>query len=184
MPGRFEDYGADSEVCDIMERIVDRFPLLFEGFETDGIRFIRTKANKMNGGKPLKLRNVNYPLEVFVGKPYVVEVFDAVWVKLGAKQKNLAVFHIMCGIPVGGFEPTSKYYAKKVRPDYELYEYEFAASGGVPNWMLNDSARDPMDIEPNEIAVRSDDEDDEDEDPIDDDDIQRIPLTAEDVGNL
>jgi hypothetical protein len=50
----------------------------------------------------------------------------------------------MCAVPDGGFSTDSKNYWKKLKPDIEMYLREFAASGGVPNWMENPDAADPM----------------------------------------
>jgi hypothetical protein len=60
------------------------------------------------------------------------------------KQKNLAVFHIMCAIPEDGFTESANHYGKKIKPEISMYMREFAASGGVPNWMENPAAVDPM----------------------------------------
>jgi hypothetical protein len=148
---RFTDYRSDSEVSDIMEGFVDKFPEVFDGFDVDGIRFIVTQKKK-NPKEPVKLRAMTYPNEVFVGKPYIVEVFEDSWNKLNGKKKNLMVFRTMCAIPPNGFDPESKYYAKKVKPQIVMYDLEFAAAGGVPNWMENDLAVDPMETTKEEMA--------------------------------
>ena len=100
---------------------------------------------------------------------YFVEVMDDTWRDLSQKQKNLAVFHIMCSIPQGGFDPESKKYAGKRKPDYEIYAEEYAVSGGVPNWLENDvESRDPVDVANGMM----------------DDDIERVPVTKEDVAAI
>lgn len=147
---RFMDYYSDGEVKDIMEKFIERFPGMFEGFDVKHIGFVATKKKK--SFKPIKLRTVSYPLEVFVCKPYIVETFDAQWVKLDQKKKNLAVFHIMCAIPDGGFDPNSKHYGKKVKPEIEMYLREYAAAGGIPNWLENPAAVDPMERTEDEMA--------------------------------
>ena len=40
---------------------------------------------------------------------------------------------------------------------------EFAASGGVPDWMLNPDARDPMDIDEDDLLDEDYEEDEEDD---------------------
>ena len=142
MGGRFSDYHSDGEIKDIMERFIKRFPGMFEGFNVDKMFFITTKKKKSR--KPVKLRSLSYPVEVFAGRPYIVEAFETVWKSLDQKKKNLAVFHIMCSIPDGGFSEDSKNYGKKLKPEIEMYLREFAAAGGVPNWMENPDASDPM----------------------------------------
>lgn len=152
---RFEDFTSDAEVQDIMERIVDKFPAVFDSFDTSGIHFIRTETTKEKKGPAVKLRSVTYPMEVFVGKPYIVETFSKNWEKLNSKQRNLAVFHVMCAIPIGGFDPESNKYAKKSKPDYEMYRLEFAVAGGIPDWQENDAANDPLDIGQDEVLEDS-----------------------------
>ncbi len=147
---RFTDFYSDGEVKDIMERIVERFPDMFKGFDTESISFLTTKKKK--SARPIRLLTVGYPMEALVNKPYVVEAFEARWLKLNPKQKNLAVFHIMCAIPEGGFTPGSNHYAKKVKPEITMYLREFAASGGVPNWMENPAAVDPMETTTEKMA--------------------------------
>jgi hypothetical protein len=149
---KFVDYYSDGEVRDIMESIANRFPTMFEGFDADGINFVTTKKKKSH--KPLKLRTIGYPMQVFIGKPYIVECFDTKWKTLDQKRKNLAVFHIMCGIPEGGFDEQSKHYGKKVKPEIEMYLMEYAAAGGVPNWMDNPEASDPMEQTPDDVSKK------------------------------
>jgi len=185
---RFEDYKSDSEVHDIMEKFVEKFPTVFDGFDVDGMHFIMTQKKKTQG-PALKVRPVGYPMEVFVGKPYIVEIFEESWKGMSPKRKNLAVFHIMCAIPEGGLDPLSKYYAKKVKPDIVMYRLEYAASGGVPNWMENDLASDPMDVEPEDVASVLTSQTIEDDDPIPDEPTgpgnqSKHPVTAEHVASV
>jgi len=180
MPARFEDYRSDPEVRDIMERYVKKFPLVFDGFDVDAIGFIVTQKKEPGDKKPIKLHPCRYPAEVFIGKTYIVEVFDKKWSEMNTKQKNLAVFHTMCAIPVGGFDPGSKDYAKKCKPDIVMYRNEFAASGGVPFWMEDDSARDPMEAPKEEIVVKTD-KDDEDPIPAK---PGKQPVTMKDIADI
>lgn len=139
---RFTDFYSDGEVKDIMERFMERFPTMFEGFDVDSIGFVTTKKKK--SAKAIRLVPVAYPMEAFINKPYIVETYEARWHSMTPKQKNLAVFHVMCAIPDGGFTATAKHYGKKVKAEIVMYMREFAASGGVPNWMENPAAVDPM----------------------------------------
>jgi hypothetical protein len=148
---KFTDWESGKEVQDIMEKFLEKFPDIFSGFRTDGIHFIKTKKKKAN--RPINLRTVGYPFDVFVGKPYIVEVFAKWWDTMNQKQRNLAVFHIMCAVPDGGFDDQSKHYAKKLKPEIEMYTLEFAATGGVPNWMDNPSAVDPMNSTADQVAL-------------------------------
>jgi hypothetical protein len=157
---RFEDYRTEPEVRDIVEQYVKRFPTIFEGFKVDDIFFIMTEKKKLRGKFPIKVKSVTYPHYVYGGYTYVFETYETKWEKFTQKKKNLAVFHAMCAIPVGGFDPQGSYYGKLVKPDYEVYALEYAASGGIPDWYENDdSARDPMEIEPEEAKTMVGDED-------------------------
>ena len=147
---RYSDYCSDGQVKDIMEQFLGHFPEMFEGFDVEAICFITTKKKKSH--RPIKLRSVGYPFEAFLGKPYIVEMFDKKWATLDQKKKNLAVFHTMCAIPQGGFDNTSKQYAKRIKPEIEMFLREFAASGGVPNWMENPLAKDPMERTEEDMA--------------------------------
>jgi hypothetical protein len=150
--GRYNDFKRDVEVQNIMEEFVEKFPEMFEGFDPQGLHVIHTQKKKR--GELIKLRTQGYPQEAFVGKPYIVEVLDMVWSTLDIKRKRLAVFHTMCSIPQGGFDPDCKFYAKKAKPDIQMFTLEFAACGGVPNWMENPSAMDPLEATKEEMADR------------------------------
>jgi hypothetical protein len=184
---RFTDYYSDPEVKLIMEKFINKYPSIFEGFNVDQMNVVYTKGKKAK--KPIRVIPVRYPYDVYVNKPYIVEVFETWWAKLSQVQKNLAVFHVMCAIPKGGFDEQSSHYAKKAKPDIEMYLTEFVASGGIPNWLENPSASDPMELEDEEMedvvssspsAVK---EDDADEQAIPDE-VVRVPLTLNDVAQV
>jgi len=164
---KFEDFSVSRDVGDIMERLVEAFPRVFSGFNVDDIGFVFTKKKEYR--RALRLHTVGYPRGVFCHKVYIVEAFQKVWDTLSPKQRNLAVFHIMCAIPDGGFDPQSSNYGKKKRPDYELYRAEFAVSGGIPDWQENEAARDPMEVaEENKREAG---------------DVERSPVTADNVAD-
>jgi hypothetical protein len=197
---KFTDYYSDPEVKSIMERFIEHFPGMFEGFNVDNIQVVFTKKKKAR--RPIRLIPVRYPQDVFIGKPYIIEVFESWWEKMTPKQKNLAIFHVMCAVPEGGFDEQSSHYAKKVRPDVEMYLREYCAAGGVPNWLENDAAKDPMEQEPKEVAIavslmypkeegEKDIKGDTDDDAIPDPakvskpkKVARIPVTKEAIANV
>jgi hypothetical protein len=200
---KFTDYYSDPEVKSIMERFIEHFPGMFEGFNVDNIHVVFTKKKKAR--RPIRLIPVRYPQDVFICKPYIIEVFEAWWEKMTPKQKNLAIFHVMCAVPEGGFDEQSSHYAKKVRPDVEMYLREYCAAGGVPNWLENDAAKDPMEQEPKEVAIAvslmypkeegekdiKGDTDDDADDAIPDPakaskpkKVARIPVTKEAIANV
>lgn len=154
---RVKDYHVSSEVQDIMESIVERFPSVFEGFDVSKIGVVHTKK-KASRRRPLRIVCVRYPVDVWLDKTYIVEVAEKTWQDLTQKQKNLAVFHTMCAFPEGAFDESSKNYGKKKQPDYEMFAEEFAVTNGVPNWMENPEARDPFEVNAEDL------EDDSEED--------------------
>ena len=138
------DYVITPEINDIMEDIVEAYPQVFEGFDSAKIGATIT-ANK-KGKRPVRISSVRYPVNIWCNKVYIVEAFQDQWVTMDQKQKNLAVFHVMCAVPEGGFDENSKNYGRKKKPDYEVFMEEFAVTGGVPNWMENPAARDPIEV--------------------------------------
>jgi len=156
---KFTDYEVRNDVSDIMETMVKSFPQVFRGFDVNQVFCVYTK-DKQDFKKPLKIRPIRYPFDILATKVYIIEVADGTWKDLDQKRKNLTVFHTMCSIPEGAFDEESKYYAKVKKPDYELFAEEFSVSGGIPNWMENDSASDPMEK------------------------IERIPVTIDGIANV
>lgn len=148
---KFVDYSVSPEIKDIMENIIQRFPDVFPGFDPDKIGCVH--AHDKEAKKPIQLISVRYPYDVWIDKVYICSVRDATWKNMNQKQKNLAVFHIMCAIPEGGFDTESNKYSRIRRPDIQMYMEEFAACGGVPNWMENPDASDPMTI--NQDIIRN-----------------------------
>jgi len=157
------DSFVNSDVTDAMEKMVESFPNLFSGFDVSKVSSVHTKGKSSNR-RPLSLRAVRYPFSIWMDQTYIIEVANDTWQEMDQKRKNLAVFHIMCAIPEGAFDPEGNHYRQIKRPDYELYEAEFLAAGGIPNWMENDKAQDPMEIP--------------------EDDVIRNPVTVEDVANV
>ena len=165
---KLSDYEVRPEVTDIMEQMIEGFPNVFEGFDVNLVLASHTKG-KENDKKPLRLVAVKYPHSVMTDTVYIIEVMDDTWMKLSQKQKNLAVFHIMCSVPPGAFDPESKKYAGKRKPDYEIFAEEFAVSGGIPNWLENDvESRDPIDVANGDVA----------------EEIERKAVTKEDIAAI
>ena len=174
---KFVDYASGREIQDIMEKFLEKFPQIFEGFDTAKMGFVMTKKKKSK--VPVKLVRVGYPVDVFLDKAYIVEVFEKMWKTLDEKKRNLAVFHIMCAVPDGAFDEQSNNYGKKLQPEIKMYMREYAACGGVPNWMENPAAADPLersmeDIKADVPGVEAipDEEDDG---------VERNPVTKEAV---
>jgi len=175
--GRNTDHAMAEDVKGIMEKFLERFEGMFEGFDVEQIHFIKTQKKKSK--EPVKLRAVGYPNYIFTSKPYIVEVFEEWWRDMHQKQKNLAVFHVMCAIPDGGFDEQSKFYGKKLQPDIRMYMREYAASGGVPNWMENPAAQDPMERSADDVV-----NDTPGIEAIPGEEGQRVPITRGDVESV
>jgi hypothetical protein len=171
---KFTDYQSDQEVRDIMERFLERFPGMFEGFDPSKMGFVMTAKKKSK--EPIKLHCVPYPLNVFCSHAYVVETFKTWWGRADAKKRNMAVFRTMCSVPDGGFDEMSKHFGKKLQPEIKMYMKEYAACGGVPNWMDNPAAIDPMERTSDEVA-----EDIPDVKAIPEEEVERVPVTMESI---
>jgi len=130
-------------VADIMEKHLRAYPEVFEGFDVNEIVCFHYKG-KEDTRRPLKIKPVRDPFDMLVDKVYIIQVADATWNEMTPTQRHLAVFHTMCAIPEGAFDKESREYGKVKKPDYELFAEEFAAAGGVPNWMENPEAKDPL----------------------------------------
>lgn len=142
---KFVDFFSDKQVQDVMEAFLTRFPGMFGGFDTSKIGFVTTKKKKAK--EVIKLHRVRYPFSVWFTKVYVAECSEALWQKLDPTKRNLAVFKAMCSIPNDGFDEQSKQYGKLLQPDIKMFMREYAASGGIPNWMENPAARNPLEEE-------------------------------------
>ena len=191
---RLTDWEAMPEFTDIMEKFIDRFPKVFEGFDVSQVEVWLTKNRKSK--VPCSLKAVGFPCYLSM-KPYVVEVHQEWWREMDAKRRNLAVFHIMCFFPDGAFDEQAKEYGKKKMPDIKMFLTEFAAAGGIPNWLENSAARDPLkDVREDELRDDGEDddlsgEDDGEEDALPEegtgespDGIQRKPVSQETIANV
>lgn len=151
---KFVDFYSDREVQDIMEAFIEKFPMIFDGFDASKIGFVtvKEKKGKHSKGSALKLKKVAFPESVWINKAYILVSSAGAWNKLDQKRKNLSVWKIMCSIPQGAFDEQSKSYGKILQPDIKMFMKEFAATGGVPNWEENPAALDPMDQTTEEIV--------------------------------
>lgn len=139
---KFVDFYSDKQVQDIMESFLSKFSGMFGGFDTSKIGFVTTKKKKAK--EVIKLHRVRYPFSVWIGKVYIAECSELLWQKLDVPHRNMAAFRAMCAIPDGGFDEQSKQYGKLLQPDIKMFMREFAASGGVPNWMEHPKVNDPL----------------------------------------
>lgn len=159
-----EDYSITMEVEEIAEKIQEKFPQVFSNFDVNGIQSVILNDKKSKF--PIKTVANKFPFNISNPKVYFAIVYDEVWKDLTTKQKNLAVFEFMCSVPEEGFNAESSSYGKIKKPDIQTYMEMFAVTGGVPNWMENTQARDPL------------------SDEISSDNVVRSPVTKEMVEEL
>lgn len=134
------DVVRTGEIYETMQRIADRFPM-FEEFEPEKVLVVFRDEKKLK--KIYRAKGFTYPASLETDKAYLVEIQDAAWADFDESKRNMLVFKFMVSVPMGGFDPDSKEYAKIKKPDYEMYAEEFAACGGNPDW-INCDVTDPM----------------------------------------
>ena len=136
------DWEQNQDVPVIVDRLANKVKA-FSFFEREHIFYVTVRGKKYK--KPIKVVSCRYPYYVTTTPyVYIFEIMGDVWTALSQKQKNLSVYHAMCSIPSGGFDPVSKDFARKLSVDYELYADEFEVAG-VPDWLENPDAVDPLD---------------------------------------
>ena len=140
---KYTAWQPDTEVKDYIIQLADKYPEVFGHVEADKIGIVRDMKKK--NASPVCIKSVVFPESVWIDRlVYIMTVYDDVWGILEKSQKGLAVAQVLCSIPKDGFIESSKGYAKKISPDIKTYMEVFALSGGVPNWMENVSAKDPL----------------------------------------
>jgi len=143
---KFVDFRSCPEAQNILESLLKRFGEVFEGFNPDMVDCWLTSVEKKSN-VPVKVHPVRYPMSIYIEKPFVIEIFDVYWAKMDKKRKNIVMFHAMCSVSEGGFDEQSKEWGKTRKPDIKMFTEEFAVTGGVPNWIENEDARDPLVVE-------------------------------------
>ena len=159
------DFTISGEVTDIMKRQIEKTPDIFPGMDVSKIGVTHNNM-KTCSKEPLKVISVKYPTSAWVDKTYLIDVAQKTWEEMNERQKNTAVYHTMCYMSAeGSFDETSKNYAAKRKPDIQMFSEELAATGGIPNWMDNEDAKDPLadDVSKTKKAVK----------------VSRTPVTAE-----
>lgn len=161
------DYEVTMDANDLMDKVVDKWPEAFEGFNSKEIHCVLTKGKKSK--KALILKSVKHPFHVFIDKPYLLEIFDEVWKEMNNKQRHIAVFHVMNAIPSGGFDREDSNYSKLLQPDIKMFSTEYSALHGVPGLCDDSVIVDPgekenkksKDIVRNPIKIENIDEDED-----------------------
>lgn len=147
---KFTAYTAETDAKEIAAKLIEAYPKLFGHIEVEKIGWIRNlkKTSKI----PIKLYVVKYPHSIWNDNVYILEVFGDCWSCLESNQKNLAVAQAMFAIPPEGFYESSKQYQKLVKPNITTYLEVFAMAGGVPNFLENANAADPLAANPSMVA--------------------------------
>jgi hypothetical protein len=170
---KFGDWTAWQEGRDIVDRLLERFPAIFDGFNANEVYFVMNKTKRSK--EPIKVHISGHPFHLFT-KPYAFECFDLWWKDMDAKKKNLAIWRAMCAVPDKGFDDQSKDFGKKLQPEIKMFLKEYAACGGVPNWLENPAAKDPMERTADEVS-----EDVPKVEAVPGQSIKRTPVTAGDI---
>lgn len=139
---KFTAYCADTETKEIMEKLIKKYPVIFGHIVPDKIGFVMNLKNKSH--IPIKVSSVKFPDAIWNDNVYTFVVFQDCWQTLESKQRNLAVAQAMCQIHPDGFAEQSQGYAKIVKPTITTFLEVFSMAGGVPNWLENASATDPL----------------------------------------
>jgi len=139
---KFTAFSAEPDAKEILIKLIDKYPTLYSHIDPEKIGFVRNLKKKSK--IPIKVSNVTYPNSIWNDNIYVFEIFNDCWACLEPKQKNIAVAQAMCALHKDGFQETSNGYAKIIRPDITTYMEIFVLAGGVPNWLENASAIDPL----------------------------------------
>jgi len=139
---KFTAYTAETDSKEIALKLIETYPQLFGHVNAEKIGWIRNlkKASKI----PIKVYKVSYPNSIWNDNVYIIEVFNDCWACLENNQKNLAVAQAMFSIHAEGFSENSQNYQKLVKPNISTYLEVFSLAGGVPNFLENASANDPL----------------------------------------
>jgi len=150
---KFNDYSACADVPEMMDKLATMYPGIFDGFQPDKVTCIHVHGKKSKF--PIKVSAVKFPYSIFSdSQVFICEVYAEEWQGLTAKKKALAVFHTMCSISQGAFDPESKNYAKRRKPDYSEFAEVLSASGGKIDWLNDDfGVNNPLDGLPVEITT-------------------------------
>lgn len=140
--GKYTAWVPEEEAKQITNKLIDKYHELFGHIQTDKIAFI--KDCKKQSDIPIKIKSVKFPESIWIDEVYILTVFDDCWGTLEPKQRNLAVAQALCSIHKEGFGETSKNYGKIIKPDIVSYLEIYAMAGGVPNFLQNPSAVDPL----------------------------------------
>lgn len=132
------EYVVTTEAKDIMEKILVAFPNDYQGFDLDAIHTVLTK-NKKNKKHVYKLKAAKYPENTLHDKVYMLEIFDENWKELSDNQKAHLINRVMMSIPEGAFADSSENYGKLNKHDYETYHKEHKLTGGILNWLEDES---------------------------------------------
>lgn len=133
---------VETDAKEIMVKLIAKYPTIFGHVEVDRIGFIRNLKKKSD--LPTKLVAVKHPHDIWNDNTYILEIFGDCWGTLEQKQKNLAIAQVLCSIHSEGFSENSKNYGKTIKPNIVSYLEVFSLSGGIPNWLENPSALDPL----------------------------------------
>jgi len=139
---KFTAYCEDTEVKEIAAKLIEKYPTLYGHITPDKIGFVMDLKSKSH--TPIKVKAVSFPDSIWNDNVYTFRVYQDCWSTLENKQRNLAVAQALCSLHVDGFSETATGYGKIIKPNINTYLEVFAMAGGVPNWLENNQAVDPL----------------------------------------
>jgi len=139
---KYTAYCEDTEVKEIAVKLIEKFPTIFGHINVDKIGFVMDLKKKSSF--PIKVNKVSFPNSIWNDNVYVFIIYNDCWATLEQKQRNLGVAQSLCSIHLDGFSETSTGYGKIIKPNINTYLEVFAMAGGVPNWLENVNAADPL----------------------------------------
>lgn len=139
---KYEAYCEDTEAKEIAKKLISKFPTLYGHINPDKIGFVMDLKKKSH--TPIKVSSVKFPDSIWNDNVYTFIVYQDCWATLETKQRNLGVAQALCSIHQDGFSEQATGYGKLVKPNINTYLEIFAMAGGVPNWLENNQAVDPL----------------------------------------
>ena len=157
------DCNPDQEIKDLAVQLMDKYPEHFPTFDPDMVIFLKTESKskpKWDG------RVMACKYQFRIGNPhlYAIEIDSLWWEEFTPEQRQFCMYHQMCHIPSGGFDPESKEYAKVLPHSIQDFPEVLGAAGAAFDW------RRPGEQLPDLISANEDVTFEEDEPSLDDDD--------------
>lgn len=126
------DWNEDIEAFAIADKLMQKFPQIFEGLDLGRIRFVRDLGAKSR--KIGEIKTCSFPYDIDSPYAYYIIVNNGVWKELSEAQQQLAIMHLLYSVAPNGTDETSANYAKCRKHDVKDYDVILAAAGGRYDW--------------------------------------------------